>query len=347
MILASLVKIFVYEHITGGGHSAQSLSDSLTGQADAMVKALISDLLRLPDIQISLWRDARLPELPYTGFEDLRISQLRVEQFDRDSWADAVEAADAVWIMAPETAGLLESLSTTVLKLGKTLLGCSPKAVRLCGSKLATVAALSSCGIDVAEAIAVEGCPDWSTPCVLKPDDGAGCQDIWRFDDSKAALEFYSMKGFSRSMILQRHVAGDTGSLSMLCSDGKAIILSINRQDVELKDSQLVYKGVSVNSLLIRDQRTANMIRAVAEMVAAAVPGLWGFVGIDFVMGTRGPVVIEINPRLTDAYAGLYETLGVNVAELTLDLVPNWPSVSGLSPIQPWASAPSTQMVLN
>ncbi len=341
------MKIFVYEHITGGGHSALSLSDSLVRPANAMLKALVNDLLRLPDIQISLWRDARLPELPYTGFEDLRVSQQRVEQFDRDAWAHAVEAVDAVWILAPETAGVLEALSTTALRLGKTLLGCSPKAIRLCGSKLATVAALSASGIDVAEAVAVEGRPDWSTPCVLKPDDGVGCQDIWRFDDAKSALDFYSMKGFSRSMILQRHVAGETGSLSMLCSDGKAHILSLNRQDVVLKDTQLIYQGVSVNSLLIRDQRTANMVRAVAEMVAAAVPGLWGFVGLDFVMGPRGPVVIEINPRLTDAYAGLYEALGVNVAELTLDLVPSWPSVSGLSPIQPWASARSTQMVLN
>ena len=341
------MKIFVYEHTTGGGHSALSLPNSLTRQADGVLNALISDLLRLPDVQINLWRDVRLQELPYTGFDDLRVSQTRVEQFDRASWANAVEAVDAVWILAPETAGVLESLSSTVLRLGKTLLGCSPKAVRLCGSKLATVAALTASGIDVAEAVAAESQPNWPSPCVLKPDDGAGGDDVWRFENSKAALDFYALKGFTRPMIIQRHIHGQSASVSMLCSNGNASILSLNRREIVLNDSRLINAGVLVNALQIGDQRSANMVKAMAEMVAAAIPGLWGFVGIDFVMGPRGPVVIEVDPRITDSYAGLHEVLGINVAELTLDLVPRWPIDSAYSPIQPWASAPITQVVLN
>ncbi len=341
------MKIFVYEHVTGGGHSALSLPNSLTRQADCVLSALVSDLLRLPDIQISLWRDARLQELPYTGFDDLRVSQIRVERFDRVHWANAVEAVDAVWILAPETAGVLESLSTTVLQLGKTLLGCSPKAVRLCASKLATVAALNASGIDVAEAVAAESQPNWSGPCVLKPDDGAGGDDVWRFENAKAALDFHALRGFARPMIIQRHIQGQSANVSMLCSNGKASILSLNRQDIVLDNSRLINAGISVNTLQIGDQRNANMVKAMAEMIAAAIPGLWGYVGIDFVMGPRGPVVIEIDPRLTDSYAGLHDALGINVAEMTLELVPRWPIDSTYSPIQPWASAPITQVVLN
>lgn len=345
--MASLVKIFVYDHVTGGGHSALSLPNRLIRQADSLLNALISDLLRLPDVQISLWRDARLPELPFSGFEDLRVSQLRVEQFDRERWASVVEAVDAVWILAPETAGVLESLSTTVLRHGKLLLGCSPKAVRLCASKLATVAALSSSGIDVAEAVAVETQPNWTSPCVLKSDDGADGNDIWHFADSKAALDFHLMKGFNRPMILQRHIEGEAANVSMLCSNGKASILSLNRLDVAITDGQIICKGVSVNALKIRQHRSESMVRAMAEMVAAAIPGLWGYVGIDFVLGASGPVIIEIDPRVSDAYIDLHKILGVNVAELTLDLVPRLPAVSSHSPIQPWASAPITQMVIN
>ena len=256
---------------------------------------------------------------------DIRVNQIRVEQFDREQWANAVEAADAVWILAPETAGVLESLSSTVLRLGKILLGCSPKAVRLCGSKLSTVSALLTSGIDVAEAVAVESRPNWSSPCVLKPDDGAGGNDIWRFADSRSALEFHSLKGFTRPMILQRHIEGEAASVSMLCSNGKATILSLNRLDISLSDAQVIYKGVSVNTLNIRQQRSASMVRAMAEMVAAAIPGLWGYVSIDFVMSARGPVIIEINPRVTDAYVGMHEVMGLNVAELTLDLIPKCP----------------------
>jgi predicted ATP-grasp superfamily ATP-dependent carboligase len=46
-----------------------------------------------------------------------------------------------------------------------------------------------------------------------------------------------------------------------------------------------------------------------------ALPGLRGFVGIDVVWHPqRGPVVIEVNPRLTVAYAGLAATRGGKLA---------------------------------
>jgi len=45
--------------------------------------------------------------------------------------------------------------------------------------------------------------------------------------------------------------------------------------------------------------------------VAATLPGLRGFVGIDLVWhAQRGPVLIEINPRLTCSYVGLSQRLG-------------------------------------
>ena len=40
-----------------------------------------------------------------------------------------------------------------------------------------------------------------------------------------------------------------------------------------------------------------------------------GYFGIDFVRTGAGPVVIEVNPRLTSSYAGLRPALGLNVAE--------------------------------
>jgi predicted ATP-grasp superfamily ATP-dependent carboligase len=49
------------------------------------------------------------------------------------------------------------------------------------------------------------------------------------------------------------------------------------------------------------------------------MPGLRGFAGIDVVWHpSRGPVVIEVNPRLTVAYAGLSAALGGNLAAALL-----------------------------
>ena len=51
-------------------------------------------------------------------------------------------------------------------------------------------------------------------------------------------------------------------------------------------------------------------VRRVAQQVAQAIPGLRGFAGIDVVWhAQRGPVVIEVNPRVTCAYVGLSAAL--------------------------------------
>jgi predicted ATP-grasp superfamily ATP-dependent carboligase len=95
----------------------------------------------------------------------------------------------------------------------------------------------------------------------------------------------------------------------------------VNRQIIEI-DAQgtLAYRGVERLAMGPGDARHAAL-RDTAAAVARAVPGLGGFVGIDLVWhDRRGPVVIEINPRVTCAYAGLSAALGRNLAGEVLAL---------------------------
>ena len=58
-----------------------------------------------------------------------------------------------------------------------------------------------------------------------------------------------------------------------------------------------------------------------AERIAAAIPDLWGYVGVDLIDGAAGPMVLEINARLTTSYVGLRHVLGINTAALVLGLL--------------------------
>jgi predicted ATP-grasp superfamily ATP-dependent carboligase len=51
------------------------------------------------------------------------------------------------------------------------------------------------------------------------------------------------------------------------------------------------------------------------------MPTLWGYVGVDFVLTERGAVVLDVNPRLTAAYAGLHASIGRNPAGLVIELL--------------------------
>ena len=138
-----------------------------------------------------------------------------------------------------------------------------------------------------------------------------------RVVDSHAALQRAIRQIDAAHWVVQPYVAGLPTSLSLLCVDGQARLLSCNRQRVERQGDGFVLHGCVVNSDAARHPRCAELAAAIAR----AVPGLWGYVGVDLVLTARGPCVLEINPRLTTSYAGLYGALGVNGAQQVLGLL--------------------------
>jgi predicted ATP-grasp superfamily ATP-dependent carboligase len=57
-----------------------------------------------------------------------------------------------------------------------------------------------------------------------------------------------------------------------------------------------------------------------AKRIAAAIPSLNGYVGVDVIVDNADVYVVEINPRITTSYIGLRESIGLNPAQLILDL---------------------------
>ena len=104
-------------------------------------------------------------------------------------------------------------------------------------------------------------------------------------------------------------------------------MLSVNRQHIRLEEGRLHFQGVTTNALPDPDQRYADL----ALRVGTAIPGLWGYVGIDLIDTEAGPVVLEVNPRVTVSYAGLHAMLGFNPAGKIMAL-PDYPPMSALPP---------------
>jgi len=67
--------------------------------------------------------------------------------------------------------------------------------------------------------------------------------------------------------------------------------------------------------------------------------GLSGIIGIDLILTKEGPVVVEVNPRVTTAYAGLHASLGINPAAFLPELIrdgrpPTLPHLPRPSPVE-------------
>jgi predicted ATP-grasp superfamily ATP-dependent carboligase len=296
------LKVFAFDYACAGGPGLPRPGANQRQDGALMLRALCADLRLLPDVELLAFQDAvpRPAGVPFAR-----------------RFAERVLAADAVWPLAPIAGGILERVSRQVLRHGRILLGSAPDAVRIAASKQLTYAALRRAGVPtVGTYCPDEPLPDGFGAWVAKPDDGAACIDTRLFPDRGAARGWAAAQP-GRKLVLQPFVAGRIGSLSLLCHDGVARVVGCNEQRIAVHGNQFRFLGCTVNGL-------AGMVpdaEGLAQRVAAALPGLWGYVGVDFILAAGGVLVLDVNPRLTLSYAGLRASTGVNPAALVMALL--------------------------
>jgi len=339
----SLIRLFVYEYLTGGGIDPELAGESgiadlsvLIVEGRAMRDAMVQDLRDLGGIDVSF---------ASSRFEAAAASRSPLQHYCAapgepmmEFVARAAREHDYAWIVAPECDGLMLQLADAVG--AARWLGCTKVAIALCSSKRQTAALLATHGIAVTPALDAEGMAldgtaasrrdvnaDGAAGWVVKPDDGAGGLDTYRFDNfAEARADFTGRLAAGRKPVLQEWVNGDALSLSLICSATCNELISINRQRIGVADTPaaghagrvIEFDGVDVDCI---DQGSAQgrTLAALAQRVTAALPGLRGFVGIDVVWRPDGePVVIEVNPRVTMAYVGLSARLKRNLAAQVL-----------------------------
>lgn len=287
-----------------------------------MVRALVNDLLKCPDVEVLLTRDERLPALDAA----VRTYWVRAGEPLANAWRACMAEADAVWPIAPETDGILEGLCHAVQGAGRLLLNSRPEAVAMATSKFATLAQLKAHGVPTVPTWWIDQPPPVpGTQWVVKPDRGAGCRDTRLITDPAELFRLGSAHS-GPDWVVQSYLPGRAASLSLLVGDTGSCVLGCNLQRVVLIDDRFTLLGCVVNGLDWPEVLGAMLGR----QVVAALPGLWGYLGVDFILTEAGPVVLEVNPRLTTSYVGLSRSIGRNVAGMVLDqLDPACPSPVG------------------
>jgi len=277
-----------------------------------MVQALVSDLARIPKVDVIVARDPGITFGPLPA-EVHTVEPSRVWE----DWRRLAVAADLVWPIAPETDGALEKVSALACAVPRRVLCSHPDALAIARSKRATAHHLAAQNVPIVSTLdSDEGSPPSETGWIAKPDDGAGCENTIFLADERA-LARWRMARPARPAVIQPFVPGPALSLSILAQDGVAWLLTCNRQHVELKGGKLSYRGGFVGGA----EALRPHLEPLASRIVAALPGLWGYVGVDLIDGPQGPTVLEINPRLTTSYVGLSRSLGVNPAALILALL--------------------------
>jgi len=275
-----------------------------------MVAALVGDLVALDGIHVTLCWDNRLAA-PSFPADRVALFPVAPGEEPEARWRTAATLCDVVWPIAPESDGLLAQVTALFRDTGRPVVACAPDAIALASSKTATAARLAAHGIATIPTVPFGAPPPPAARHVVKPDDGAGCLDTFIVDDIANWRPPHA-----GHWIVQPLIDGEACSLSMLVDDAGGVrLLGCNRQKVERGSGSFSFHGVEVGAMEHRRAVWEPLVRA----IAAAIPGLRGYVAVDLVdrpddPDSNGTVVVEVNPRLSVGYSGLSRMLGWNPA---------------------------------
>jgi predicted ATP-grasp superfamily ATP-dependent carboligase len=323
------MRILVHEFMTGGGLSGRPVPSSLAREGLAMRTAIVADLAAIGYHEIVMTTDIR-----FARAAPPRVEVVTLAPGDTSAFDGLVTSADAVWLVAPETDRCLERLAAHVERKGKILLGSGSAVIREASDKGELPGRLARIAVRHPETVTIDSrvdaraaARDLGYPIVLKPRRGAGSRGVNLAHNERelnsalsdlqrvraADLGTASGAHVNRDLVMQRYVRGTPASVSLLVDGCRAVALAVNAQRMSTRHGFSYLGGWTP-----LDHPLTTDAADVAIRTCTAFSGLRGCVGVDLVLTDTGPVVIEVNPRLTTAYLGVRAVLDENVAALAL-----------------------------
>ncbi len=310
--MAESMNILIYEHLCAGGTLQGGGASALLDEGAAMLKAALSDFGAVTEGQggrVFAVVDRSLaerfdyfPEINYVG-GDIRAN-----------FTNALIECDGALLIAPETGGVLQELTGALVCVDKINLGSGLDAVAITGYKPAFASLMKRVGILHPSTFTItDGFNPgavFSKKWVSKPVDGAGSEDV-----SIHPVGDNSRFTAGAGMLAQEYIEGEAMSLCVVSGEKRSVILSVNRQFFDTGSGP----GLKYTGGVITSQEPDAGLKGIVTQVTQKIPGLRGFWGLDYIQTGSGPVVIEVNPRLTSSYCALGKALGVNPAGIILD----------------------------
>ncbi len=323
-------QLLIYEHVSGGGFANARISPSTLSEGYGMLRCLVSDC-KADGHDVTTLLDSRLKPLKPPIEAERVVSISSIPELDKNL-EHLSGAVDAVCLIAPESGQMLQRLVELVEDFGGLSLNCRVDAIEKVSNKMTTYEVLKKRGLVAPETVVMslhddvgrikQATKELSFPLVFKPISEVGCCGLSVVKDGRqiaAATKKIARESSSNHFIVQELVQGVSVSASVISTGKKALPVTLNKQIVTLASP---YEESSYNGGIVPfDHVLEKEALQAAQTAVESIGGLRGYIGVDMVLTKDGPVVIEVNPRLTTSFVGLGRAVSFNPAQAIIDAV--------------------------
>jgi len=307
------MRVVMYEWCCSGGLAGPDApavlgddgdAEPLAREGRAMFRALAADAIRDGGFEITALVDETLAvELPAA------VERIIVKRGGEvTSLVAASRLADAVIVVAPETADVLASRVTAVRAAGGRAVAPGAAFIRLAADKQATIDALAAAGVPVPAGRALAAGEAWpesfQRPSVRKARASAGCDGfvvVGPADPPPCPAAVPTR--------IEAWCAGTPVGVSCLVGPRDVVPVAALRQRFSTA-SPVAYLGADPLEGVAERARADDLARrAIEALLRRDCQPPAGWIGVDMILGSRddglGDRVLEVNPRLTTSFVGL------------------------------------------
>jgi predicted ATP-grasp superfamily ATP-dependent carboligase len=325
------LKLLVYEHVSGGGFADEPIPAGVLTEGFGMLRTLISDF-KAAGHNVTTTLDSRIARLnpPIDADCVVPVFSSHETQVNMHKIAGS---ADAVYVIAPETDGILQSLVKLVEQTGAASLNCPADTIEKVSDKIVFYEFMRKLGLPLPEMMIFTVADDLKKiknavrgglnfPVIFKPSDGVSCSGVSVVHNEEqvaGAVDKIKSASSSKHFLVQELIKGAAASVSLLSTGSNAVSISLNRQDVTIETPENCSSYSGGAAPFGHPLQTEAF--KVAEKLVKSSPELRGYVGVDFVLTEDEAVAIEVNPRLTTSYVGLRSVVNFNPAQAIVNSV--------------------------
>jgi predicted ATP-grasp superfamily ATP-dependent carboligase len=325
------LKLLIYEHISGGGFADKPIPSSILSEGYGMLRTLTTDF-KAAGHSVSTVLDSRLAALnPPLGADCIVTVSSRREA--EAAIQKISHSADAAYMIAPESNQVLQTLVEKVERIGVPSLSCQSSAIGRVSNKATFNECAKRIGLPTPSTVTINAHENIAEikqtisaklefPIIFKPVDGVGCSSlsvVTNDDQVATAVDKITKESSNEYFMVQELIQGTSVSVSLISTGSETLPISLNKQDVSLMtpETNSTYNG----GLVPFRTPFEHEAFAMAKKTARSFRGLRGYIGVDLILTERGPVVIEINPRLTTSYIGVRKVVSFNPAQAIINSV--------------------------